>query len=501
MQRNPLRAPKPAGAQGPGRPAAAHRFASPCHLKYRRCKAPQCVIGGTELTTRRDFTLGLTGTAFAGLLGACTTTTRSAALPRAYGPLQPDPAGLLDLPQGFSYRVISSYGDRMDDGCLVPDYCDGMGAFDLGGGQVALVRNHELQAQQIDRGALRESPPRQPVTYDRNADGVPLPGGTTTMVYDMASGRVVRQHVSLLGTIRNCAGGITPWGSWLTCEEDLTRVGTRGAGKDHGWVFEVPATARTAVDPVPLKALGRFNHEAAAIDPRTGVVYLTEDRNDGLLYRLLPHTPGELSRGGRLQALALVERDITDSRNFEDKVMARGAWHAVRWIDLDNVESPEDDLRKRGHEQGAVLFARGEGIHMGKDELFFCCTSGGTKKLGQVMRYRPSRFEGQAQEAREPGRLQVFVESEDINHYNFGDNLTVAPNGHLIVCEDQYTRNVNNYLRGVTPGGGLYPFARLNEQTELAGACFSPDGSTLFVNVFSPGKTLAITGPWKNFAA
>lgn len=488
MQRNPLRAPKPAGAQGPGRPAAAHRFASPCHLKYRRCKAPQCVIGGTELTTRRDFTLGLTGTAFAGLLGACTTTTRSAALPRAYGPLQPDPAGLLDLPQGFSYRVISSYGDRMDDGCLVPDYCDGMGAFDLGGGQVALVRNHELQAQQIDRGALRESPPRQPVTYDRNADGVPLPGGTTTMVYDMASGRVVRQHVSLLGTIRNCAGGITPWGSWLTCEEDLTRVGTRGAGKDHGWVFEVPATARTAVDPVPLKALGRFNHEAAAIDPRTGVVYLTEDRNDGLLYRLLPHTPGELSRGGRLQALALVERDITDSRNFEGKVMARGAWHAVRWIDLDDPEAPEDDLRKRGAAAGATLFARGEGIWMGEGELYFACTNGGAAKLGQIFRLRP--------QATGADRLQLFFESTDPDQMNYGDNLTIAPNGHLVVCEDQYTDGAVNYLRGVAPDGSAYPLARSRVDTEWAGACFSPDGKWLFVNLYRPTRTLAITGPW-----
>src|SRR5690606_24807401 len=350
------------------------------------------------------------------------------------------------------------------------------------------------------RGALRDSPGTQPETYDRNADSMPLPGGTTTLVYDMATGRTVRQHVSLLGTIRNCSGGITPWGSWLSCEEDLTRAGTR-AGKDHGWVFEVPAASRTAVTPVPLKALGRFNHEAAAIDPRTGVVYLTEDRNDGLLYRLLPAARGELARGGRLQALALVQAGLTDSRNHEEVAMARGAWHAVRWIDMDGVESPEDDLRKRGHERGGLLFARGEGIHMGNGELYFCCTNGGAAKLGQVMRYRPSRFEGETGESREPGRLQVFVESDDITRFNFGDNLTVAPNGHLIVCEDQYTRNVDNHLRGVTPQGALYDFARLHVQTELAGACFSPDGSTLFVNVFSPGKTLAITGPWKDFAA
>lgn len=460
------------------------------------------------MSTRRQFTLALTGTAFAGLLGACSTRASSragfggaTAAPRAYGELVPDPAGLLDLPRGFSYRVISSFGERMDDGLRVPDYFDGMGAFALDDHQLALVRNHELQAQQQDRGPVRDASVNPPRAYDHDPDGVPLPGGTTTLVYDLASGRVVRQHMSLLGTVRNCAGGVTPWGSWLTCEEDVTRAGSRLAGKDHGWVFEVPAAARGAVEPVPLKALGRFNHEAAAVDPRTGVVYLTEDRDDGLLYRLLPDTRGELARGGRLQALALVDADITDSRNFDEVRMPRGKWFTVRWIDLDGVEAPDDDLRRRGHEKGALLFARGEGIHMGNDEVFFCCTSGGAKRLGQVMRYRPSRYEGEPRERREPGRLQVFVESQDITQFNFGDNLTVGPNGHLIVCEDQYTRDVDNHLRGVTPEGDLYTFGRLHAQTELAGACFSPDGSTLFVNVFSPGKTLAITGPWNSFAA
>jgi secreted PhoX family phosphatase len=452
------------------------------------------------LGTRREFTLALAGTAFAGLLGACSTPPRTAGTPRGYGPLLPDPAGLLDLPRGFSYRVISSFGQRMDDGFYVPDYHDGMGAFGLGNGQVALVRNHELLAQQQELGPVRDARAQVAAAYDRNPDGLPLPGGTSTLVYELASGRVVRQHMSLFGTLRNCAGGVTPWGSWLTCEEDLTRAGERLAGKDHGWVFEVPAAARGAVEPVPLTAMGRFNHEAAAVDPRTGIVYLTEDRGDGLLYRFLPAARGELARGGRLQALALVG-DITDSRNHDEVRMPRGRWHAVRWIDLDGVESPGDDLRKRGHAKGALLFARGEGIHMGNGELYFCCTSGGAKKLGQVMRYRPSRLEGQDGERREPGRLQVFVESGDITTFNYGDNLTVAPNGHLIVCEDQYTRDVDNHLRGVTPDGGLYDFARLHEQTELAGACFSPDGSTLFVNVYSPGRTLAITGPWGSFQA
>src|SRR5690606_25511262 len=132
--------------------ARATRPALPARapVQYRRQRQASARHSlGVILSTRREFTLALTGTAFTGLLGACATTREqplaSGAALRAYGELLADPEGLLDLPRGFSYRVISAYGDRMDDGCVVPDYCDGMGAFALGGSQVALVRNHELQ--------------------------------------------------------------------------------------------------------------------------------------------------------------------------------------------------------------------------------------------------------------------------------------------------------------------------------------------------------------------
>lgn len=95
--------------------------------------------------------------------------------------------------------------------------------------------------------------------------------------------------------------------------------------------------------------------------------------------------------------------------------------------------------------------------------------------------------------------MQPFFESESVDRFNYGDNLTVAPSGHLIVCEDQYTNVVDNHLRGITPEGRAYELGRLRIQTELAGACFSPDGQWLFVNVYSPAHTLAITGPWDRF--
>jgi secreted PhoX family phosphatase len=431
-------------------------------------------------TDRRQF-LRATGSAFAALAagGCMRTDLASAGDAPAYGRLVPDPHGLIDLPAGFSYRILSSLGDAMDDGGTVPDRADGMGCFDLGGGKLALVRNHELTANADGGGAAGAA-------YDTVARSlIPLPGGTTTLVLDADTLAVERQFRSLSGTIRNCAGGITPWGSWLTCEEDVSMPGPR-INKEHGWVFEVPASATGPVDPVPLKAMGRFNHEAACVDPATGAVYQTEDRNEGLFYRFLPNQPGNLAAGGRLQALAI--DGMPDTRNWDAVTFAAGSWQAVRWIDLDNVEAPEDDLRKRGAAAGATLFARGEGIWMGEGELFFTCTSGGATKLGQIFRLRPQQGA--------PDRLQLFFESTDAAQFNYGDNLTVAPNGHLIVCEDAYSDTVANRLIGLTPAGDPYPLALLHEQTEWAGACFSPDGGTLFVNVYSPTKTLAITGPW-----
>ena len=131
---------------------------------------------------------------------------------------------------------------------------------------------------------------------------------------------------------------------------------------------------------------------------------------------------------------------------------------------------------------------------MGDGELYLCSTSGGAAELGQILRLQPGR-EGKAD------TIELFFESESKDQFDYGDNLTVAPNGHLIVCEDQYTLLVDNHLRGITPEGKPYKLGRLRLSTELAGACFSPDGKWLFVNAYSPTRTLAITGPWDRFAA
>ncbi len=317
------------------------------------------------LINRRDM-LSVTSSAFLALAlnGSARAATNVESGP--YGPLLQDPLGFLDLPRGFSYRVISRFGDRMDDGGTVPDAADGMGCFSLPDGRIALVRNHELKAKHDSGGTIEFG-------YDRRLDGTVLPGGTTTIVLNADTLKLEQQFRSLAGTIRNCAGGVTPWGTWLSCEEDMT-LAKNGVERDHGWVFEVPANAKGLVNAAPLTAMGRFNHEAAAVDPRTGTVYMTEDRANGLLYRFLPNVPGRLAEGGRLQAMAL--QDVPDSRNWNQSSLAVDEWQAVRWIDLDGVDAPLDDLRFRGAAVGATLFARGEGIHMGRDELYFCCSSG-----------------------------------------------------------------------------------------------------------------------------
>lgn len=440
---------------------------------------------------RRQF-LASTGSAFAALLtSGCMTRGvspgASAAVFAQYGPLVPDPAGMLDLPKGFSYRLLSSLGDTMNDGGTVPDNADGMGCLDIGTGpdgrsEIVLVRNHELIPTQGSGGPIAKG--------FGTWNGKTVPGGTTNIVLDADTLEVKRQFRTLGGTIRNCSGGVTPWGSWLTCEEAPTGPGQKygeGLAVNHGWVFEIPANATGLVDPVPLRAMGRFNHEAACTDPVTGYIYETEDRDDGVLYRFLPKTPGKLADGGKLQAMVI--EGLSDTRNWDAARMPLRQSYNVSWVDMEDVEAPKDDLRQRAAAKGAALIARGEGIHMGTDDLYFCSTSGGAKKLGQIFRLVPGR-------GSRPDRIELFFESENIEQFNFGDNLCVAPSGHLLVCEDAYTEVVDNHVRGITPDGRPYDFARLNMQTELAGGCFSPDGKWFFMNAYAPTRTVAITGPW-----
>ena len=484
--------------------------------------------------TRRDFNLSLVSLAFGGLaLSGCsqlgkireTPLYRSATMRplHGYDRLDRDPSGVLDLPTGFTYSVISGGNEHSPPGVRragratlarrVPGAPDGMGAFRLDADRVVLVRNHELGPGDVR--AAYEGDPDPSKVYD-TYDGKPMPGGTTTIVYNCTTSETEEEYRSLAGTIRNCSGGTTPWGTWLSCEEAPIRSGDEVGGKviskNHGWVFEVPAIGEGLVEPVALHGLGRFNHEAAAVHPCTGIVYMTEDERDGLFYRFVPGELGNLRGSGELQALGLADEfEGVDVRNHHEVGLPPGQALPVQWITInDYLFEGRDSVRQQGYRDGATRFARGEGIHVGRDEIFFCCTGGGAIRSGQVMRYRPSPFEGTEREREQPGRLSLLVESTDPSRLNYCDNLTVAPNGHIIVCEDAYIGGERNflfrdlgigphapaYIRGITPQGEVYNIARLHLPGELAGICFSHDGSIMFVNAYVAGLTFAIRGRW-----
>jgi uncharacterized protein len=399
---------------------------------------------------------------------------------KGFGPLVKDPQGLMDLPAGFQYRVFSRTGDRMADGTTVPGSHDGMAAFAGSDGATILVRNHELSPDSTT--SLTAPAAKQ---YDSLCKG-----GTTTLVISKDR-QLLKDYVSLAGTYRNCAGGITPWGSWISCEEatatpkDNQSQNPRNVSRPHGYAFEVPIQSGSPVDPIPMKEMGRFRREAIAIDPRTGIVYQTEDQGDGRFYRFIPKEPGKLAAGGTLEAL-VIKGQPKAATNTQFPV---GQPFAVEWVRMEDPDPVEDTLRGEAFSKGAALFTRGEGIDYSNGAIWFTCTNGGDQRYGQIWRYIPGKIPADG------GSIELFVESKDSKVLNFPDNLVMAPFGDLIICEDAL-ESVNRLI-GITPKGELYPLARnaLNG-SELAGACFSPDGQTLFVNIYDPGMTLAIWGPW-----
>ena len=468
-------------------------------------------------TSRREFlkNAATVTAAFSGLTryaSAKTPASAAARVPAPFGPLVTDPKRIFDLPAGFRYAVVGRAGDYMDDGMRIPGRCDGMGAIAGPDGKTILIRNHELETSHLYEGPFGLQNELfanigSELVYDPGRRSVPHLGGTTTVVYDTKTQKVEKQFLSLVGTCRNCAGGVTPWGSWITCEESVEKMGTSEEPenkneKDHGYAFEVPATTEPGLAaPVALTAMGRFNHEAIAVDPKTGIVYQTEDRHDGLFWRFIPKVPGKLAAGGRLEFLCITDatpgrtRGI-DTRNWKDSKdsIIIGKPMAVEWKDIDAIDSPEDDLRKRGNAIGGARFARAEGIWFGERELYFACTNGGKTQYGQIFRYVPSRAEGKPGEKGDPGHLELFVEPNDKAILQGADNLTISPWGDIVVCEDGPR---NPRIHHITQDGNIHLLGRNRyNDKELAGVCFSPDGSTLFVNIYDPGITLAITGPW-----
>jgi uncharacterized protein len=439
----------------------------------------------TKQLNRRDF-LGVSGTAAAALALLGPGRALAGANADPYGDLVPDPGGLLDLPRGFQYRVLSQEGsptmrNQAVRGIPVPGSHDGMAAFAGPGNTTVLVRNHE-QAGSAGPPVVGTNP------YTGGGGG---PGGTTAIVVG-PNRKELDAFVTNAGTQTNCAGGATPWGTWVTCEE------TRNEG--HGYCFEVmPGDPENALSKTPITAMGFFSHESIDVDPRTGIVYLTEDDFRGsipsnpndetdasrasFLYRYLPNDrsprPGALHAGGTLQALRIDEA----SRNAD--LFNPGQRFVVQWVTVDPAEPHAD-----ADEQGAVRFTRLEGSHFAGGAFWFDDTQGGEARRGQIYRLLPGP-EGVAG----ADTLELFFESTDLNTLDLPDNIIVTPWGDIWCAEDG---GGENRIVGVTPEGGTYVFARNAhpDMNEFAGPTFAPDGRTFFVNVQDPGTTFAIWGPF-----
>jgi len=449
------------------------------------------------MLTRRSFLVSTGLAAFAAPLRAFQARVAQGGSHRAfgYGPLAPAVDAttglkLLELPEGFRYLSLGWTGDPMINGAAVPARHDGMAAFKTKDGLVALVRNHEVTAP----GPNQMTPAFGSRPYDATCGG-----GTTTTLFDPKAGKVVSVTPSLSGTLVNCAGGPTPWGSWLSCEETLVDPKRNElTTKPHGYIFEVPHDGVSSA--APITAMGRFWHEAIAVDPETGIVYETEDRPAAGLYRFIPKKKGALAEGGSLQALAITGNPQFDTRTNQP----RDAQYDVEWVDIPDpdrahVDEAAWDTRgvfQQGLDRGAATFARLEGAWFGNGRLFVTATNGGDAKMGQVWEYDPRR-----------SRLRLVIESSGQEVLAMPDNLTLSPRGGLAVCEDGPSIQ---RVQGLTRNGQLIVFARNNivltgerngfrgdfRTMEFAGASYSPDGRWLFVNVQQPGITFAITGPW-----
>ena len=533
-----------------------------------------------QMNSRRRFLQGSASLAAAqgviGLLGAVSMRNAVAATGKQtvqavspYGPIAPVLDGstglpLLSLPEGFEYKSFGWTGDPMTDGRPTPGSHDGMAVVQssLGGARSLLVRNHErglvgsaaeqIQSQAMYSTGLVNGIISVPfgtskirvgasgrVTNSAAPDPTPFvgyaAGGTTNLVFQ---GNVWRTATSSLGgTLGNCAGGPTPWGSWLTCEETILDFSAIG-GKKHGYVFETAADASSSVAQ-PIVEMGRFVHEAVAVDPATGWIYETEDsRNLSALFRFKPKNSagavGSLQQGGQLQA-ARIKKLVRQARPASlaasnDQSMLNpdiGDEYELEWVDINDPDaSPVVVTSQPGGvslgfmagptfealSKGCMRMSRGEGIWYSAGRMFIVDTAAGVDASG-----RPGRGEGAVWELELlTGRLRALFVSANQTVANNPDNITVSPRGGIVVCEDGGLGDAGSRLLGLLGNGEAYTFC-LNalvldanqigaagkvvaagdyRSSEFAGACFDPKGRVLFVSIQTPGVTFAIRGPW-----
>lgn len=359
----------------------------------------------------------------------------------------------------------------MTDGFSVPGRPDGMAAFPGPDGNVLLMRNHELRQTDGRMGPFAKGQKVPQAIYDRNHVG-----GVTRLIVDPRTLTVHSSNLVLVGTNRNCAGGWSPWG-WLSCEESFD-------GR-HGYVFLCDQHTRKVRAPVRIPGYGKFMHEAATVDPRTALAYLTEDRNSSCLYRFVPTDPS-IPFEGKLQALKVVRhpeletwKDLQEGERFE-----------VTWVEIDDPTPSSDNVRYQAQGKGAAKIRRGEGLWLHESSLFVSSTSGGPANAGQI-------FELEIGRQGEPDYFRLVAQSKDRAELDMPDNITVSPRGTVYVSEDG---RGSQFIRMITSDGRVVDFGKNRlSASEITGACFDPSGKTMFCNIQHDGITLAIRGPFDEF--
>jgi secreted PhoX family phosphatase len=429
--------------------------------------------------------------------------------PVGYGPLVPDPAGMLSLPDGFTYSVVARSGVTfLDTGEPTPGRPDGTASFPRhGGAGTVLVQNHEMSG-----GYSAQQPPvpqSHGCVYDPGVTAAGLlaaPGGTTTLTVDK-DGRRVSEVVSLAGTYNNCAGGRTPWNTWLSCEETEVRRGSGGLTKDHGYVFEVsPYDTGANQSAVPLKFFGRFAHEAVAIDADTGQSYLTEDAGNpnGLLYRWTPPASAlPLDKGvlkalpddaGSLEAM----RASSNGTHVPDLSVAQavGTTYDVSWVTVPDRDARTTSTRKQLGNDQITRSRKLEGMWWGDGGAFFVSSFARTSDGSAAQHDGQVWFLDPLSSTIRLVTVFGYTPGDQDGDVDGPDNITVSPYGGVLLAEDGEGKQ---HLVGVTDAGQSFFFARneLPGDEEFTGPVFSTDKRTLFANNQVPGVTYAITGPFR----